>query len=66
MKLFQSTLPVRGATIRSPLQNRDTLFQSTLPVRGATAYDLTSSDEWIISIHAPREGSDRRHVLYCG
>ena len=33
-------------------------FLSTLPVRGAT--DLSIRPEWdeIISIHAPREGSD--------
>jgi len=34
---FQSTLPVRGATIDgSPQIDIATIFQSTLPVRGAT------------------------------
>ena len=33
-------------------------FQSTLPVRGATQADNEGRIEIIISIHAPREGSD--------
>ena len=33
-------------------------FQSTLPVRGATAYCYVSGAEAVISIHAPRKGSD--------
>ena len=38
------------------------IFQSTLPVRGAThAVELmVRSHE--ISIHAPREGSDSKHI----
>ena len=36
LKLFQSTLPVRGATRFAPDVCRGLLFQSTLPVRGAT------------------------------
>ena len=35
-------------------------FQSTLPARGATYGENPYSDTLIISIHAPREGSDRR------
>ena len=56
---FQSTLPVRGATVDwSPASVWMFLFQSTLPVRGATfrAVDGISCKQ--ISIHAPREGSD--------
>ena len=34
------------------------IFQSTLPVRGATAGIAADETERIISIHAPREGSD--------
>ena len=33
---FQSTLPVRGATLPPPLAEWPFMFQSTLPVRGAT------------------------------
>ena len=33
---FQSTLPVRGATLKSILGPEVFEFQSTLPVRGAT------------------------------
>ena len=33
-------------------------FQSTLPVRGATSSQLSVMADQIISIHAPREGSD--------
>ena len=56
---FQSTLPVKGATDIRFHEETESLFQSTLPVKGAT-------DEWTafwgfvaISIHAPREGSDK-------
>ena len=35
------------------------LFQSPLPARGATGLGLHSPEEIGISIHAPREGSDK-------
>ena len=38
--------------------NRTARFQSTLPARGATTSTCFLSLIWIISIHAPREGSD--------
>ena len=34
------------------------IFQSTLPARGATAYHIRSNTNILISIHAPRTGSD--------
>ena len=34
-------------------------FQSTLPVRGATMYAYPAIEQFPISIHAPRTGSDR-------
>ena len=34
-------------------------FQSTLPVRGATDVSALVVDNGVISIHAPREGSDK-------
>ena len=36
------------------------IFQSTPPARGATIFDSASGFETAISIHAPREGGDRR------
>ena len=56
---FQSTLPVRGATEgRYTVDPAYASFQSTLPVRGATALLNYAGANSIISIHAPREGSD--------
>ena len=55
---FQSTLPARGATAVFPAPASPSRFQSTLPARGATA---NASSRWslrMISIHAPRTGSD--------
>ena len=57
-KLFQSTLPVRGATPRGKPATVSVKFQSTLPVRGATRGDGGMVPSARISIHAPREGSD--------
>ena len=51
-----------GATGNTETSTGNIQFQSTLPVWGATAYDLRNSKDWIISIHAPRVGSDT--VLY--
>ena len=57
---FQSTLLVRGATIRPDCGNSDGRFQSTLLVRGATSPVISpESIDLSISIHAPRERSDR-------
>ena len=57
--IFQSTLPARGATHRwRELRKTQSLFQSTLPARGATVKVLRVSALDLISIHAPREGSD--------
>ena len=58
MVKFQSTLPVRGATLPDRAGPRADQFQSTLPVRGATAVETQWSSHIPISIHAPREGSD--------
>ena len=40
------------------------IFQSTLPVWGATTSDAESTDNGVISIHAPRVGSDRSEIAY--
>ena len=56
---FQSTLPVWGATPQFwTLEVAMERFQSMLPVWGATTTDLTACCVAIISIHAPRVGSD--------
>ena len=39
-------------------------FQSTLPARGATAEERGGARSVVISIHAPREGSDCQHDNY--
>ncbi len=38
--LFQSTRPVRGATVTTVFRARVAEFQSTRPVRGATPMDF--------------------------
>ena len=56
---FQSTLPVWGATpnvVSGEL--RPSSFQSTLPVWGATVFSTRNILVDVISIHAPRVGSD--------
>ena len=56
--VFLSTLPARGATrCVTPLTGAG-IFLSTLPARGATRHQLFADVEPVISIHAPREGSD--------
>ena len=58
-KKFQSTLPVGGATLDGgPKLWVERLFQSTLPVGGATNALANKPITRIISIHAPRGGSD--------
>ena len=56
--VFQSTLPVRGATRPEVDLCPAQIFQSTLPVRGATDLIALGIFACVISIHAPREGSD--------
>ena len=58
--IFQSTLPLRGATCRrSSTPTARPRFQSTLPLRGATAPCQQLRKLAVISIHAPLAGSDR-------
>ena len=57
---FQSTRPIRGATVTGPRASQRLEFQSTRPIRGATP---TRPRMWPfsdISIHAPHTGRDRR------
>ena len=56
---FQSMLPVRGATRDNGVQMALLPeFQSMLPVRGATNHRWFTDQPIVISIHAPRAGSD--------
>ena len=56
---FLSTLPARGATAkRTPNTVSAIQFLSTLPARGATDAWSKIHKQGLISIHAPREGSD--------
>ena len=62
--VFQSTLPARGATHPGELTSgHEIRFQSTLPARGATFLEQPLCPADIISIHAPRTGSDDGTLL---
>ena len=66
MVRFQSTHPVRGATIFLHSLLCETEFQSTHPVRGATNAVRAAVHDILISIHAPRAGCDNlRRTLIC-
>ena len=56
---FQSTLPMRGATMKRSAKNVPGGFQSTLPMRGATLQRDLDYHRHAISIHAPHAGSDQ-------
>ena len=59
LRAFQSTHPVRGATLRGGGTTRTIIaFQSTHPVRGATINPGKRKQGVHISIHAPRAGCD--------
>ena len=58
-KVFQSTRPMRGATIRVYAFYKVTaVFQSTRPMRGATKTANAMLAKGKISIHAPHAGRD--------
>ena len=58
--LFQSTRPMRGATVRGGDAAMDYIFQSTRPMRGATDGSIPCDRSQCISIHAPHAGRDQR------
>ena len=60
---FLSTLPARGATRAAIRTRKLPEFLSTLPARGATTVQGVEPGTDPISIHAPREGSDRQPRL---
>ena len=55
---FQSTLPAWGATPITLASLQPDKFQSTLPAWGATARSRVTFARDVVSIHAPRVGSD--------
>ena len=61
LQIFQSTPPARGATHTLSTKILTLLvFQSTPPARGATIAPPFLVQQQNISIHAPREGGDRK------
>ena len=62
-KRFQSTPPVKAATVKAYFTYLRERFQSTPPVKAATfAVAVNYIFRWIISIHAAREGGDIKAV----
>ena len=61
--IFQSTLPMRGATTRICDIRRVSRFQSTLPMRRATRPGRVEPNVSFISIHTPHAGSDARRAV---
>ena len=61
---FQSTHPLRGATLMVFALKRRVTFQSTHPLRGATVAVSQAQFNELISIHAPLAGCDIRRP--CG
>ena len=57
--LFQSTRPLRGATMVNRIIGFADKFQSTRPLRGATLNLSQAAISGYISIHAPLAGRDR-------
>ena len=55
---FQSTHPLRGATLLPTFSRSAMTFQSTHPLRGATYIDRSGNLYTVISIHAPLAGCD--------
>ena len=61
--LFQSTLPMWGATYAYSLILTSVQFQSTLPMWGATLRLAVVTQMYYISIHAPHVGSDIANII---
>ena len=61
--LFQSTRPLRGATLITDRTRADVEFQSTRPLRGATQIRVQRRYRHRISIHAPLAGRDFPKIL---
>ena len=67
--IFQSTLPVRGATHRQGSQRQRTLISIHAPRTGSDGIHKNPPIAFVISIHAPRTGSDASAFIFassCG
>ena len=58
--LFQSTHPLRDATVQYLIYWVVYIFQSTHPLRDATQCQVLLFENYLISIHAPLTGCDRK------
>ena len=56
--MFQSTRPMRGATLPTVITTNCNGFQSTRPMRGATDHRQQAQRSHHVSIHAPHAGRD--------
>ena len=56
--VFQSTLPLRGATQRQQRQNHERYISIHTPLAGSDAFDARNVASHAISIHTPLAGSD--------
>ena len=63
LAVFQSTPPVKAATYMGYSFFNDIGFQSTPPVKAATDYTRDCPQPCNISIHAAREGGDKKERL---
>mgnify|MGYP001685495317 CR=1 FL=1 len=63
---FQSTRPMRGATLNWSLELYQQAFQSTRPMRGATKGKWAGKPVLLVSIHAPHAGRDTRLAIHGG
>ena len=62
---FQSSLPAGGATLRKQVVPMwQYVFQSSLPAGGATQHRNDSGIFFLISILAPRGGSDNANIVF--
>ena len=64
-KIFQSTLPVRGATVTVPLVARFFTISIHAPREGSDHFQSLCGGAGVISIHAPRERSDYLGLHLC-
>jgi len=62
--VFQSTLPVRGATGAVPTFMQEVRISIHAPRAGSDVDALKGKGQFTISIHAPRAGSDMSHTPF--
>ena len=60
LQVFQSTLPLRGATLSLDSDACGVMISIHAPLTGSDAWYIKHASHVLISIHAPLTGSDRR------